>query len=198
MPRRGSWPPLLGLYAAALAGATVADAPPPAISLHARGIGPLALGAPLRIAAARTAVLVPSAALIGPGCDEREQNSVLLRIAGIPSTVMAMAGGDGRIEEIIALPASGAAYSLPASACRELGERYADALRTTLGVYRPLPPRANPASEEYRLKFDHGAEVVARWFAGGGTCDLALHFGGRTASSPAGASGTSGVPSSGL
>jgi len=149
--------------------------------ISAGGIGPLRLGAPLADAARQTRRLDPAAALIGPGCDERDQISVVLQAGDISLAVMAMANGSGTIEEVLAMPAAGAgAVSLPdADACREYGARFASRLARGLGEPLPWSLRARPVSEEFVFPFAGNAHLVARWFAGGKSCDLLLQFGGK-------------------
>lgn len=178
----GAW---LGAPLGAQAGAP-APADPPTVAqvaaaapLHANGIGPLILGARLTEAARRTLPLDRAAAQIGPGCDDRDQVSVVLRVEGHALTVMAMAGADGRIDEILALPVEGARRLDSAEACQAHGERFAQALSHRLGAATAQAMERKPVSDEFRFRFEGGAHVVARWFAGGQSCDLLLQFGGR-------------------
>ncbi len=147
--------------------------------LHANGVGPLVLGARLTEAARRTLPLDPAAAQIGPGCDDRDQVSVVLQVENHLLTVMAMAGADGRIDEVLALPVEGARRLDSAEACQAHGERFAQALSHRLGAATAQAMERKPVSDEFRFRFEGGARVVARWFAGGRSCDLLLQFGGR-------------------
>lgn len=176
---RRRWLLTLGLAAAAATLAAPGVVPVTAKVL-ADGIGPLRLGVALGDAARRTVPLDPAAAMIGPGCDERDQVSVVLEFAGQPMSVMAMADGLGRIEEILAVPAAHAGVSLAsASACRAYGAEFAARLESQLGTARMLPVEHRPVSSEFPFLFSGGARLVSRWFAGGRSCDLLLRFGGR-------------------
>ena len=166
---------LVGLLLA-LASTAVAAAPPADVRLSARGIGPLVLGVPLD----------PAAAMIGPGCDERDQITVVLQVAGQAMSVMAMANARGHIEEILATPAGNAGVRLAdAEACHAHGADFAAGLAATLGPMQAWSVQHKPVSTEFTFvpageaAGRDGARVVARWFAGGRTCDLLLQFGGR-------------------
>ena len=178
---------LLGL---ALASTALALAAPPSASvqLSARGIGPLVLGVSLVEASRQTVPLDPAAAMVGPGCDERDQIAVVLEVAGQPMSVMAMADTQGRIEEILATPAGNAGVRLAdAEACRAYGADFAASLAATLGAMQAWSVQHKPVSTEFtflpaeRSANGGGPRVVSRWFAGGRTCDLLLQFGGRRA-----------------
>lgn len=155
-------------------------------ALTPRGIGPMLLGVPLADAARATRRFDPAAARIGPGCDERDQIGVVLRVAGESLSVMAMAGADARIEEILAIPAQGAgAVTLAdAEACRAHGAAYAASLAHRLGAAPTWSVRERPVSHEFVFAFAGGVRVVARWFSGGRSCDLLLQYGGKPAASP--------------
>lgn len=172
----------------ALALSSLAAATPPTVEVQvsARGIGPLLLGVPLAEASRRTLPLDPAAAMIGPGCDERDQITVVLQVAGEPMSVMAMANAQGRIEEILATPAGNAGVKLAdADACRAHGAQFAARLAPALGAMQPWSVQHKPVSTEFSFVFEGQAgartRVVSRWFAGGQTCDLLLNFGGRGA-----------------
>ncbi len=172
----------------ALTAAPPAAGPPVAVQVSPRGIGPLVLGVPLREAAQRAMPLDAAAAMVGPGCDERDQVSVVLHVADTPMSVMAMADAQGRIEEILATPAGNAGVTLAdADACRVHGADFAARLAPALGAPQPWSVQDKPVSTEFSFAFetrDHGrnaARVVSRWFAGGRSCDLLLRFGGRGA-----------------
>lgn len=143
------------------------------------GIGPLRLGVSLADAARAARRLDPAAAGIAPGCDERAQLSVILKADGVALAVMAMADSRGIIEEVLAMPAAAAgAVSLPdASACRQHGAHFAAQFTRGLGAPLPWQLRPRPVSEEFVFPFAGDARVVARWFAGGKSCDLLLQFG---------------------
>ena len=152
-------------------------------ALTPRGIGPLLLGVPLADAARASRRFDPAAGQIGPGCDERDQFGVMLRVAGTSLSVMAMAGADARIEEILAIPADGAgAVTLAdAEACRAYGAAYAAGLAPRLGATLARSVRERPVSHEFVFTFAGDVRVVARWFSGGKSCDLLLQFGGKPA-----------------
>lgn len=176
---------LVGLLLA-LASTAVAAAPPADVRLSARGIGPLVLGVPLVEASRQTVPLDPAAAMIGPGCDERDQITVVLQVAGQAMSVMAMANARGHIEEILATPAGNAGIRLAdAEACRAHGADFAAGLAATLGPMQAWSVQHKPVSTEFifvavgETPGRGGARVVSRWFAGGRTCDLLLQFGGR-------------------
>ena len=194
MQRRGPAVPfasrvvLVGLVLAALTGTAGAAAAPVEVQVSARGIGPLVLGVPLAEASRQTVPLDPAAAMIGPGCDEREQITVVLQVAGQAMSVMAMADSQGRIEEILATPAGNAGVTLAdADACRAHGADFAAGLAATLGPMTAWSVQHKPVSTEFTFvsagetRGRAGARVVSRWFAGGRTCDLLLQFGGRRA-----------------
>lgn len=172
----------------ALTAAPPAAGPPVAVQASPRGIGPLVLGVPLREAAQRAMPLDAAAAMLGPGCDERDQVNVVLHVTGTPMSVMAMADAQGRIEEILATPVGNAGVTLAdADACRVHGADFAARLAPALGAPQPWSVQDKPVSTEFSFAFetrDHGrnaARVVSRWFAGGRSCDLLLRFGGRGA-----------------
>jgi hypothetical protein len=176
---------LVGLLLA-LASTAVAAAPPADVRLSARGIGPLVLGVPLVEASRQTVPLDPAAAMIGPGCDERDQITVVLQVAGQAMSVMAMANARGHIEEILATPAGNAGVRLAdAEACHAHGADFAAGLAATLGPMQAWSVQHKPVSIEFTFfaagatPARGGARVVSRWFAGGRTCDLLLQFGGR-------------------
>lgn len=170
----------------ALTAAPLAAGPPVEVRVSPRGIGPLVLGVPLREAAERAMPLDAAAALVGPGCDERDQVTVVLRVAETPMAVMAMADAQGRIEEILATPAGSAGVTLAeADACRDHGAKFAARLAPALGAPQPWSVQDKPVSTEFSFAFgagdhdDRAARVVSRWFAGGRSCDLLLRLGGR-------------------
>ncbi|MDO9600583.1 MAG: hypothetical protein Q7J47_22920 [Azoarcus sp.] len=170
------------LWAAGPMTASAQTLPPTssAAALNPHGIASFTLGRQLKSAAAGALRLDPAAALIGPGCDERDQVTVNLNVSGHAMTVMAMATADGHIEEIIALP-HGLAVSLPdAAACRASGVSFARSLSGTLGPFSDADPVMKAVSEEFAFVFPQRARAVARWFAGGRTCDLALQFGSKS------------------
>jgi hypothetical protein len=151
------------------------------LAISADGIGPLRLGVSLADAARAARRLDPIAAGTAPGCDERDQLSVILKADGVALAVMAMADGRGIIEEVLAMPAAAAgAVSLPdASACRQHGAQFASQFARGLGAPLPWQVRPRPVSEEFVFPFAGDARVVARWFAGGKSCDLLLQFGSK-------------------
>lgn len=151
-------------------------------ALTPRGIGPMQLGVPLAEAARDTQRFDPAAGQIGPGCDERDQISVVLRAAGESLSVMAMAGTDAAIEEILAIPADGAgAVTLAdAEACRAHGAAFAARLAPRLGEALAWSVRERPVSLEFVFPFAGDVRVVSRWFAGGKSCDLLLQFGSKS------------------
>ncbi|MFC5769340.1 hypothetical protein [Thauera sinica] len=169
-----------GILLAATAAVVARQAPlPPAPAVTATGIGPLRLGSDLRAAASQALPLDPAAAQVGPGCDMREQVAISVRGAGIELAVMAMAGSDGRIEEVVALPRGLdiAAAAADAGACRLQGARFAERFRGALGAPQGESHLRKPVSDEFVLHFPGGAAALARWFPGGASCDLALVFG---------------------
>lgn len=151
-------------------------------AVTSRGIGPMQLGVPLAEAARDTQRFDPAAGQIGPGCDERDQISVVLRAAGESLSVMAMAGADANIEEILAIPADGAgAVTLAdAEACRAHGAAFAARLAPRLGEALTWSVRDRPVSHEFVFPFAGDVRVVSRWFAGGKSCDLLLQFGSKS------------------
>ncbi|MBL8463235.1 MAG: hypothetical protein JNL37_00025 [Thauera sp.] len=151
-------------------------------AVTSRGIGPMQLGVPLAEAARDTQRFDPAAGQIGPGCDERDQISVVLRAAGESLSVMAMAGADANIEEILAIPADGAgAVTLAdAEACRAHGAAFAARLAPRLGEALAWSVRDRPVSHEFVFPFAGDVRVVSRWFAGGKSCDLLLQFGSKS------------------
>ena len=180
-------PPFAGMLACALAlllsslGGAGCTPTAGEAALTPRGIGPMQLGVPLAEAARDTQRFDPAAGQIGPGCDERDQISVVLRAAGESLSVMAMAGTDAAIEEILAIPADGAgAVTLAeAEACRALGAAFAARLAPRLGEALAWSVRERPVSLEFVFPFAGDVRVVSRWFAGGKSCDLLLQFGSK-------------------
>ncbi|AWI80468.1 MAG: hypothetical protein CVU19_11125 [Betaproteobacteria bacterium HGW-Betaproteobacteria-13] len=157
-------------------GMSVARMKVEAPDFQAQGLGPFLLKRPLRDAAADALRFDPAAAHVGPGCDARDQVTVQLTVGVRTLSVMSMAGTDGRIEEIIALPLAPLPKARSAAACAALGGDFAASLRERLGPFEPAVHVPKPVSEEYSYRFSGGARAVARWFAGGRTCDIALHF----------------------
>lgn len=180
-------PPLAGMLACALAlllsslGGAGCTPTAGEAALTPRGIGPMQLGVPLADAARDTQRFDPAAGQIGPGCDERDQISVVLRAAGESLSVMAMAGTNAAIEEILAVPADGAgAVTLAdAEACRAHGAAFAARLAPRLGEALAWSVRERPVSLEFVFPFAGEVRVVSRWFAGGKSCDLLLQFGSK-------------------
>lgn len=174
------WPLLLaGTLAIASGGLLLPPSSPlpaaaPAVSTT--GIGPLQLGRPLRAAAELARPLDAAAAQVGPGCDAREQVSIQMEAAGAELAVMAMADAAGNIEEVIAQPRAALPATADATACRAEGARYARRFAAGLGSTVGESLERKPASDEFHLHFNGGATLVARWFPGGGSCDLALVF----------------------
>ena len=151
---------------------------PPAVRITAEGIGALRLSAPLREAAELMRGVDPAAAMIGPGCDERDQISVVLQVAGVDLSVMAMAASSGTIEEVIAVPVESAGTPMPdAEACRRHGSSFASRFALSVGAVQGWNLRENPVATEYVFPFHPDARVIARWFSGARTCDLMLQFG---------------------
>ena len=180
-------PPFAGMLACALAlllsslGGAGCTPTAGEAALTPRGIGPMQLGVPLADAARNTQRFDPAAGQIGPGCDERDQISVVLRAAGESLSVMAMAGTNAAIEEILAVPADGAgAVTLAdAEACRAHGAAFAARLAPRLGEALAWSVRERPVSLEFVFPFAGEVRVVSRWFAGGKSCDLLLQFGSK-------------------
>lgn len=172
-PRRRPCRAAAVLLAALLTGPATAA---PGAALGARGIGPLQLGAPLQAAAAQALPLDPAAALVGPGCDSRDQVTIRVRSASVDFEVMAMARDDGRIDEVIALPQPASAQAADAPACRARVADLAARLAPALGQSRRESHERKPVSEEFQFHFPGAARAVARWFPGGRSCDLALVF----------------------
>ncbi|WP_454455923.1 hypothetical protein [Thauera phenylacetica] len=180
-------PPFAGMLACALAlllsslGGAGSTPTAGEAALTPRGIGPMQLGVPLADAARDTQRFDPAAGQIGPGCDERDQISVVLRAAGESLSVMAMAGTNAAIEEILAVPADGAgAVTLAdAEACRAHGAAFAARLAPRLGEALAWSVRERPVSLEFVFPFGGEVRVVSRWFAGGKSCDLLLQFGSK-------------------
>lgn len=180
-------PPFAGMLACALAlllsslGGAGCTPTAGEAALTPRGIGPMQLGVPLAGAARDTQRFDPAAGQIGPGCDERDQISVVLRAAGESLSVMAMAGTNAAIEEILAVPADGAgAVTLAdAEACRAHGAAFAARLAPRLGEALAWSVRERPVSLEFVFPFAGEVRVVSRWFAGGKSCDLLLQFGSK-------------------
>lgn len=143
---------------------------------QAQGVGPFLLKRPLRDAAAEAVRLDPAAAHVGPGCDSRDQVTVQLAIGTRALSVMSMAGADGRIEEILALPLAPLPMAASAAACEALGGEFAASLRERLGPFEPVVHAPKAVSEEFSYRFAGGARAVARWFPGGRTCDMTLRF----------------------
>ncbi|NLF54360.1 MAG: hypothetical protein GX576_08210 [Thauera phenolivorans] len=169
---------------ACLAGPVALAAAPAPVALAPDGIGPFRLGVPLARAARRALPLDPAAAQIGPACDARDQVNVSLSVDGRPLSVMSMAGADGRIEEILATPHDGTTAAADAGDCRARGEALAHALAPRLGPIRARETVRKPVSDEFLFQFAGDARVLARWFAGGRSCDLALQFGAPSAPLP--------------
>ena len=145
-------------------------------ALTPAGISPLTLGRPLREAADAVRRLDPSATPIGPGCDGRDEITAQLRVDDTPLMVMAMASAQGVIEEIVAVPQTLAGAAEDAAACRVRMQAFVRTLAPRLGTPGPEAHVRLPAAEMFRVMFGDQAGVLARWFAGGATCDLSLVF----------------------
>jgi len=166
------WPiALLALYL----GVAQAQQLPPNLLVQADGLGAFRLGARLASAAQQVAALDRAALQIGPGCDERDQSVVTLLVAGLPMTVMAMADPRGRIMEVVAsAPHQGAGVS--EAVCQAQAFQWSQALAPRLGAGRVAEPVPHGAARVGKILFPRGAWVEARWFPGGRSCDLSLHF----------------------
>ncbi|AWI74085.1 hypothetical protein CEW83_01645 [Parazoarcus communis] len=157
-------------------GMSVAKMEGRAPDFQAQGVSPFLLKRPLRDAAADALRFDPAAAHVGPGCDARDQVTVQLTVGHRALSVMSMAGTDGRIEEIVAVPLGPLPKAGSAAACEALGGDFAASLRERLGPFESAVHMQKPVSDEYSYRFAGGARAVARWFGGGRTCDIALHF----------------------
>jgi len=157
------------------------DSHGPAVLLAPDGIGPVTLGRDAQDAARIAARLDPAAATVGPGCDARPQFGLRVTLpresGGAAVDVMAMAGTDGRIEEIVVQSAHRQPRTPSGAACRNAAEAFAARFAGALQAFSAEPTRAGPMTDEHSLRFAGGARVSARWFRGGGDCDVALHFG---------------------
>lgn len=168
--------------------ATKTTATAPTVTVHPNGLGSFRLGAALEKAARQMARLDAAALQIGPGCDGRDESVVGLSVAGWPMTVMAMADPQGRIAEVVAsAPHQGPAVTEPA--CRAQAQRWAQQLDRHLaraggwgsGSVNRLAAQTQPtvphgAALLSAIRWPSGARLESRWFAGGNTCDLSLHF----------------------
>ncbi|MFM7335706.1 MAG: hypothetical protein ACKO1H_15080 [Tabrizicola sp.] len=158
-----------------LATAVPASEPVPSLPVHADGLGAFRLGAPLVSAAKRMAHIDRAALHMGPGCDEREQSVVTAAVAGVPATIMAMADTQGRISEVVAsAPHQGAAVDL--LRCQAQAQRWARALAPRWGVGATEAPVRRGAATLTVIRLSAQGRVEARWFAGGRSCDLSVHF----------------------
>ncbi|MEX1166845.1 MAG: hypothetical protein WEK74_08270 [Hydrogenophaga sp.] len=147
----------------------------PSIPVHTDGLGAFRLGARLETAARQVAALDRAALMLGPGCDTRDQSVVTVVVEGLPMTVMAMANTRGRIEEVVAsAPHEGPAVS--EAVCQSRALHWAQALSPRLGGGQPAAPLAHGAARVGKIRFAREAWVEARWFPGGRSCDLSLHF----------------------
>lgn len=145
------------------------------MAVHAHGLDAYRLGQPLQSAARQVARLDRAALLIGPGCDEREQSVVTAAVAGLPATVMAMADAQGRVSEVVAsVPHQGPAVD--EAACRAQAQRWVQTLAARLGVAQTEAPVPRGAAVLSTFRWSAQAWAEARWFAGGRSCDLSLHF----------------------
>lgn len=117
-----------------------------------------------------------AAMLIGPGCDDRrDQSTVTVSVAQRVMTVMAMADAAGRIEEVVAsAPHQGPSVS--EQTCQAQAQQWAQGLSQHLGPGQAWLARQHGAARVSSLHFKRGAWLEARWFAGGGSCDLSLHY----------------------
>lgn len=153
-------------------------APPvlPSVLVYPDGVGAFRLGVPLLQAARQMARQDPAALLIGPGCDERDQSTVSVSVAGRAMTVMAMADARGRIAEVVAsAPHQGPAMS--EARCQAQAQQWATALNQRLGRAELLPTVAQGAARTSSMQWSAGARLDARYFLGGQSCDLSLHHG---------------------
>ncbi len=146
------------------------------ISVHPQGLSSFRLGTSLNMAAQRMASMDRAALQIGPGCDEREQSVVTGMVAGMPATVMAMADAQGQIVEVVAsVPHQGLA--VPEHLCQARANVWVRALLPNLGTGHATGSVSRGSATVSQTWFSPRAKVEARWFAGGGSCDLSLHFG---------------------
>ncbi len=91
-------------------------------------------------------------------------------------TVMAMATPLGTISEIIALPDASDAPHAPRSLCRQRALDLAASLSPYLGTPGTLFERRLPVSDEFHIPFGTQITITGRWFPGGNSCDLSLHY----------------------
>ena len=140
------------------------------------GIAPFRLGEDLTRAAALALRFDQAASYIGPGCDDRDQVTVVLPIGHGDMTVMAMADTPGVIGEIIATPSEALLTQTDRDRCIARTLEFAESLSARLGAPGAMIETRQPVSDEFHVPFGTEAQVVGRWFPGGRTCDLALIF----------------------
>lgn len=183
MRRQGVWAWVLLLWGGqAWAGPDTTNSAP-AATIHANGLAAFRLGQSLEVAARLMAKVDKSALQMGPGCDGREQSVVTLMVAGRAMTVMAMADARGRIAEVVAsAPHQGP--PMDEATCHQQGARWAQQAFVQWGPGQARAPMSHGAAKVASVSLG-GAKVESRWFAGGKSCDLSLHF-GQAASSTGG------------
>lgn len=152
-----------------------ADTTSPHLTLHPQGLSSFRLGSALQTAAQQMAVWDRAALQIGPGCDERDQSVVTATVAGMSATGMAMADAGGQIVEIVAsVPHQGAAVTQ--QVCKARAQDWVHALSPRLGMAHSLASYTRGNATVSQTWLSPQSKVEARWFAGGGSCDLSLHF----------------------
>lgn len=142
----------------------------------ADGVAPFRLGEELTRAAALALRFDQAASYVGPGCDDRDQVTVVLPIGHGDMTVMAMADTPGIIGEIIATPSEALLTQMDRDHCIARTLEFAESLSDRLGKPGTMIETRQPVSDEFHVPFGTEAQVVGRWFPGGRTCDLALIF----------------------
>jgi hypothetical protein len=89
---------------------------------------------------------------------------------------MAMADSQGMIEEIIAIPQGLATGAHDAQACRARMQAFARALAPHVGPAGPESHARMPVAETFGVGLGAHSRILARWFAGGASCDISLTF----------------------
>jgi hypothetical protein len=152
-----------------------AQTPSPPLTVHAQGLSSFQLGVTLQAAAQHMAKFDRAALQIGPGCDARDQSVVTATVAGMSATVMAMADERSQIVEVVAsVPHQGAAVTQ--LVCKARAQDWVHALSPRLGMAHSLASYTRGNASVSQTWLSPQSKVEARWFAGGGSCDLSLHF----------------------
>lgn len=142
--------------------------------LAADGIGPLRLGKDFQRAERLAFRVAPDTAFSGPGCSGLDEIRFETSLGEFPVSLMAMADG-GQIREVEAgLMAPRLTMSL--ADCLDLRDQFARVFTRYFGEVEENWQIDKPVSQEHWAR-SGPVFIQARWFRGGGSCNISAHFG---------------------